>query len=718
MGRNEDISVDGQGTASGRLLHARMETPTERPVGSSVARASGATVLVLAVVSVVIAAVTGDLTVPGARWYTPPGTALQHLLLAGTVLAAGRGWTRRVRYLAEAATLVPAVAVLVASLALLTPALDLADVHWIGAGQAVGIHLLLGLALYATPRPGRVPAVLRVVSLSAAGLASATAVAAHAFGGGGLAVVTRLEPMGPATAVGAVLLAIGVAAVGPERWPLGVLVRAPSDRMLVRHLLPFVFIVPVLGPATRAGAALLGAEDRVTAALGPTVTLTAVVWFLSVALRDHRRLVVEVESRDAQLRSVLDALPTAVMLRAPDGTLQHLNPAAEQHLERLGVGVDAVRDSPRSLLDHIEVIDERGAPYDPDRLPVVTAVQQALSTESTVGYALPEGGYAWYTVRAAPVHFVDGTAGTVVALADVTEQHKARHRVALAERSLRLTFNHAPIGIAVIDPDGRLSEVNAALCRLLGYEADELLARGLQAAVHPNEHEASARMLAGWLSGSEAPGLVERRFRDASGRSLFTQMSVALVRDDDGHLVHLIAQIVDMTARRVLEEELRVAAVQDPLTGLANRRALQHHLVDAQHRQGRDGRDIGLVFVDLDDFKVINDRYGHDIGDRLLVEMGRRLTAATRETDMVCRLGGDEFVVLCTPVDGPDGLREIVERLETEPPAAVVVDGERATTGASIGAVLVEPDKGLEDALRAADASMYRTKRARQLLEG
>jgi len=713
--------VDGQDTATrGRLLRARMETATERPVGSSVARGSAAAVLLLALVSVVVSAARSDLAVPGARWYTPPGTVLQHLLLAGAVLAASHGWTRRVRYLVGAATLVPAAAILVAILARLAPGLDRADIHWIGTGQAVGIHLLLGLALYTTPRPGRFPGALRVVSLSAAGLASATAVAAQAFGGGGLALVTRLEPMDPATAVGAMLLVIGVAAVGPERWPLGVLVQAPSDRMLVRHLLPFVLIVPVLGPVTRVIAGVLGAEDRITAAIGPTVTLAAVVWFLNVALRDHRRLVVEIESRDAQLLSVLDGLPTAVMLRGEDGTLQHLNPEAERHLARLGVGVDAVRASPSSLLDHVEVIDESGRPYqrDPEQLPVVSAIRDGRSTEATNGYALPEGGYAWYSVRAAPLTFVDGSYGTVVTLDDVTERQEARHRVALAERSLRLTFNHAPIGIAVIAPDGAVTQVNAALCELLGAEPEQLLAGGLQRAVHPEEQDASGRMLAAWLPGSEERDLVERRFRHVSGRWLFTQMSVALVRDDDGRPVHLIAQIVDLTARRVLEEELRVAAVQDPLTGLANRRALQHHLVDAQHRQGRDGRDIGLVFVDLDDFKGINDRHGHDVGDQLLIEVGRRLMTATRETDMVCRLGGDEFVVLCTPVDGPDGLREIVERLETEPPAAVVVDGQAVTTAASIGAVLVEPDKGLEDALRSADASMYRSKRARQLMEG
>jgi diguanylate cyclase (GGDEF)-like protein len=121
--------------------------------------------------------------------------------------------------------------------------------------------------------------------------------------------------------------------------------------------------------------------------------------------------------------------------------------------------------------------------------------------------------------------------------------------------------------------------------------------------------------------------------------------------------------------------------------------------------------------VDLDDFKGVNDRYGHDLGDRLLIEMGRWLTTGTRETDTVCRLGGDEFVVLCTPVDGSDGLRDIVERLEAAPPASLVADGRIVSASPSIGAVLVEPDRGLEEALRAADTAMYRSKHAKQVLE-
>ena len=287
---------------------------------------------------------------------------------------------------------------------------------------------------------------------------------------------------------------------------------------------------------------------------------------------------------DAQLLAVLDGLPIAVMLRAADGTLLHANPATERFLARLGLDVSHVAPSPSAMMDHIAVIDEHGRLHDRSRLPVVSAVRDGTEHEATLGYALPDGGWAWYATRAAPVALDDGTIGTVVTCDDVTE-------------------------------------------------------------------------------------------------------------------------------RRRLEEELRAAALVDPLTGLGNRRALAAALDDAQDRRARAGGDVGLLFLDLDGFKAVNDRFGHDAGDRVLVETGNRLVAATRSVDRVCRLGGDEFVVLCAPVDGAEGLQELVERIRSLPPPSVLVDGEPLAVRGSLGAVLVEPEDRLEQALRRADVAMYRDKR-------
>ena len=287
---------------------------------------------------------------------------------------------------------------------------------------------------------------------------------------------------------------------------------------------------------------------------------------------------------DAQLLAVLDGLPIAVMVRAADGSLLHANSGTERFLARLGLDVSHVASSPSAMMDHIAVIDENGDLHDRTRLPVVAAIRDGCEQLATLGYALPDGGWAWYATRAAPIALADGTMGTVVTCDDVTH-------------------------------------------------------------------------------------------------------------------------------RRELEEELRMAALLDPLTGLANRRALETALGDAQRRRARDGGHVGLLFLDLDDFKSVNDTLGHDAGDRVLIETGKRLLAATREVDRVCRVGGDEFAVLCTWRSGPEGLHELVARIWALPPVSMVVDGEPLVVRGSLGAVLVEPEDSLDEALRRADTAMYHDKR-------
>jgi diguanylate cyclase (GGDEF)-like protein/PAS domain S-box-containing protein len=417
------------------------------------------------------------------------------------------------------------------------------------------------------------------------------------------------------------------------------------------------------------------------------------------------------DDRDAQLLTILDRLPVAVMLRAADGRLLHLNPGAERFVARLGVGVGAIATSPSSLMDHVEVVDEHGQPQARDELPVVVAAREARDRTATLGYRLPDGGYAWYSTRAAPVPLSDGTTGTVVTVDDVTERHEDRRRTVIAERSLRRTFDAAPIGIAVFGPDGRLRQVNAALCDLLGHPEEVLLGEGLRVAAHPDDREIDRGQLEDWAAGADTRFLVDRRFEHASGRELATQLSVAVVRDEDGVPVHLIVQIVDLTARRRLEDELRAAAVQDPLTGLANRRALVERLTEAQLRRDREGGRIGLVYLDLDRFKAVNDTHGHDVGDQVLRAAAERLVSATRELDTVCRMGGDEFVILCAPIDGDADLAELVARLRSMPPVTVHAAGATVEVHTSIGAVTVADDEDLDEALRRADTAMYRAKR-------
>ncbi|MBK5223458.1 MAG: diguanylate cyclase [Acidimicrobiia bacterium] len=441
------------------------------------------------------------------------------------------------------------------------------------------------------------------------------------------------------------------------------------------------------------------------------VLLGLVVLLLYLVVHDHRRLIGQIEAQDSQLVTILDGLPTAVMLRAAGGRLLHANQAAERFVQRLGLEISHIEPSPASMLDHVEVVDEAGHPVVPAELPVVASLRDRSDRDATLGYALPGGGFAWYAVRAASVPLRDGTSGTVMTCDDVTERHEARQRTERAEGSLRRTFENAPIGIAVISPEGLILEVNRALCELLGRDEQTILADGLDGATDGKQRVIRRQRMADWLATNSEELLVEREFVHTSGAPIFTQMSIAAVRREDGSVSHLIAQIVDLRERRALEEELRDAAMHDPLTGLSNRRALAPQLTDAQQRHDSvDGR-IGLVYLDLDGFKAVNDVHGHDAGDRVLMEMGRRLVEATRTVDVVCRMGGDEFVVLCTSIDGARGVRDLVARIGALLPLRVQLYDETVVVQASVGAVIVRRGEGLDAALHRADAAMYAAKR-------
>ncbi len=693
--------------------------PTQSPVPStgpvSVSRwcarlALGSVVLVLTIQTLS----TGSLAPMVGRM--PVGSAVMLVLLATSVLAMLR---RRTRF-ALSATL---VSVLIGTPLILMGGLTLAGitggspgtavaVGWQPTGHAATVHVLLGVALLATLAPSHRLAGVRHLGLVMGVFAPLVALSVHAVRGEGYALFPGLVPMNVTVAIATLLTTFSIAGLDPDRWPVRGLLRHPSDLALAGRLLPFVLLVPFIAPVVGTLARFMGLDEPPTIVLATLLPMLALCGLLSVTVRGHRRLLGQIEIREQQLVSILDGLPIAVMLRAQDGTLLHLNPGAEAFVTRLGVDAEAVRGSASDLMAHVEVVDENERPYDRKRLPVVSAIRDGRSHDATVGHGLPEGGYAWYSVRAAPLPLTDGSTGTIVTLDDVTDQQEARLRITVAERSARLTFEHAPIGVAILAPSGELLSANTAFCDLLGYpDHEHLINAGIGAELLDEGQEDPAGDLLVDLPDGRARIRVERQLPHHDGHRLPTELSIALVRDDQDRPLHLIVQVVDLSERRALEAELRAAASHDALTGLVNRRALADRLRAAQSRRERDGTDIGLLFLDLDRFKTINDSYGHETGDRLLVEVGRELRTATRRGDTVCRMGGDEFVILCTPIDGPAGLHDVLERIAVVRPV-VEVAGRSVTVGHSIGAVLVDRDEDLDAALRRADAEMYVRKRA------
>lgn len=161
------------------------------------------------------------------------------------------------------------------------------------------------------------------------------------------------------------------------------------------------------------------------------------------------------------------------------------------------------------------------------------------------------------------------------------------------------------------------------------------------------------------------------------------------------------------------EQALHLAH-HDELTGLANRSLLMDRLQQALAQADRQQKPVALLFIDLDDFKTINDSFGHDAGDRLLREVGRRLSADIRCGDTACRYGGDEFLLLLTDIDGETGVSAVIEKIHARLAAPYWLAGREVSVGASIGAALYRRDgMSSTELLKQADRAMYRAKRRR-----
>lgn len=374
------------------------------------------------------------------------------------------------------------------------------------------------------------------------------------------------------------------------------------------------------------------------------------------------------------LWAILEGLPDAVVAAARDGRIIFVNHRAEQlfgyaHGELIGHAVWTLWPE-RVREQYKENMQRYFATAHPLRF-----TTEAWGLRRDGSEFVGEMSWGIAETNAGPLLLAVGR--------DISDRRAAERRL----RALRAMGERA---LAGVDPQELADEAVELLCSGLSVTAAEVRLAGGTA-----------------LASRGGPTGTAMRLTIGSDDELVLDAEHELTDEELGFL-RAVAHILSTALARLRgEERMRREAVQDPLTGLANRTLFRDHLEQALARSGRSGGVVGLLFIDLDNFKQVNDAHGHAAGDAVLVELGSRLLAAVRPSDTVARLGGDEFVVLCEQVDEETAVA-LGERLQETIRLPLTTGGTAHALSASIGISLGRTDPDL--LLHNADSALYRAK--------
>jgi diguanylate cyclase (GGDEF)-like protein/PAS domain S-box-containing protein len=521
-------------------------------------------------------------------------------------------------------------------------------------------------------------------------------------------------------------------------------------RTLSRFRLVVLAIVSLIAPIT--GAVLLSRlADTPAAAVARTdelvVIAASVVLFLLViarmaglvrtqeqsaarerALREAGLALVTATNRDAIHRAAIEAART---LAGEDAAVRFCEVVGEQPDDLVVVAAEGGTGDVLDLHLSFSVLQE----WKRQRL-LARDAYIVRSYESTLRDPLalptePEG-----SVLVAPIFMRDTLRGMMVIATpqemapSVSDSLRAlSSQVALALESAALTEdllirqsearfaslvkNSSDI-VTVIEPDTVVRYASPSASRVLGFEPEELEGTRFIDLIHPADKTRALSFLSSVNEGEGSTSLLEFRLRHRRGSYLSTEtLRTSLLHDDN--VLGIVLNTRDITERKQFEAELERQAFHDSITNLANRALFRDRVLHAIERQARDQRPISVLFMDLDDFKTINDSLGHAAGDRLLAEVGERLKGALRTADTAARLGGDEFAILLE--DGGDGVQaaDVAERIMQMLQAPFLLEGKEVFVRASVGIAVADGTAGTgedaaEELLRNADVAMYMAK--------
>jgi diguanylate cyclase (GGDEF)-like protein/PAS domain S-box-containing protein len=443
-----------------------------------------------------------------------------------------------------------------------------------------------------------------------------------------------------------------------------------------------------------------GAQDFVLKSrIGRLATTVRQALLDSSQRRDRLLADKSIRRRERRLREILDLLPHPIYLKDPEGRFVVVNQALA---DIYGTSVQALVGRREEEFANAE-LEKRLTLSAETHAPRV--VVQEERTDARGRKRVLQTVEVPFHTAAEPR---PGLLGLSIDVTDQTRVDEELRLAAIAFDSHNATF--------ITDAAGVILKVNKAFTDITGYGVDEVIGQSADSYFRSDRHDAAffqEQRRALETVGAWQGEIYNRR---KNGELFPVWESVTAVRDADGGLKYLVSHFQDISERKQVQAHIEHLAYHDPLTHLPNRSLLLDRLQQALARYRRRGQYGALLFLDLDQFKAINDSLGHAVGDLLLCEVARRLSAQIRKEDTVARLGGDEFVILLAQLDGSADsaareARSVADKVHEIFIQDFNIAGYALRVGASIGvAVFPEGDETADEVLRHADIAMYRAK--------
>ena len=296
---------------------------------------------------------------------------------------------------------------------------------------------------------------------------------------------------------------------------------------------------------------------------------------------------------------------------------------------------------------------------------------------------------------------------------NILDRDSMRRELVIKEQEQRLAasvFNHSHDGIIISNSDNQIIDVNTSFTRITGYQPTDILnknPRFLQSG--KQDKEFYQRMWNHLLKHNHWTGEFWNKHKD--GHLFAVQTSISVIRNSLGGIDHFVAVFSDITLRKTHEQALKRIAYFDELTGLPNRTLLSDRMSQGIAQTQRSGKTMAVCFLDLDGFKQVNDTFGHEMGDKLLIEVTKRISSCLRKIDTLSRIGGDEFVLLLLDLNNENEFINSVERILDIVQQTFLIDNSTINISASLGVTLFpQNDNDADTLLRHADQAMYMAK--------